>query len=163
MRIDQNKPKNLNPWINHWHSNHKASHFARCCLWIIIWNACIWRELQTGFFISRKNILISFESELVFLCLQMHPKMEIKSRELRSGMLTMTKKLFMEKFFLTTRMIADHLPSHCYSGLKWAWHVQISSSALSPLTRFNFPSNISQLFFMDKNIFIVVVEGRFVY
>lgn len=55
MRIDQNKPKNLNPWINHWHSNHKASHFARCCLWIIIWNACIWRELQTGFFYQQEK------------------------------------------------------------------------------------------------------------
>ena len=83
MRIDQNKPKNLNPWINHWHSNHKASHFAVVVLFVNHHLECLHmkRKLQTGFFINRKIFSSVLRANFVlFFCLQMHPKMEIKKQ-----------------------------------------------------------------------------------
>ena len=71
MRIDQNKPKNLNPWINHWHSNHKASHFAVVVLFVNHHLECLHmkRKLQTGFFINRKIFSSVFRANLVLFFL----------------------------------------------------------------------------------------------
>lgn len=98
MRIDQNKPKNLNPWINHWHSNHKASHFAVVVLFVNHHLEClhIYEERTSNWiFLSTWKIFSSvLRAKFVFiLCLQMHPKMEIKKQRTQKWNVDDDKKI----------------------------------------------------------------------
>lgn len=107
MRIDQNKPKILNPM------NKSLEYMQNPINHLIIFSSesfgmskCIWEAKQD--FLSQKNIfLISFESEL-----HSEPENRKKSWKVECWW---QKKLFME-FFLTRLQIIYHSGLKCSSS-----------------------------------------------
>lgn len=160
MRIDQNKPKSLNPWINHWHSNHKASHFAVVVLFVNHHLEClhIYEERTSNwiFFINMENILISFKSKICFYSVPANaPENGNKKAENSEVECWRWQKNYswnssspLEWLQIIYLLIAIQVWSE--HGM-YKFHRVLSPS----LTRFNFPSNIFPFFSCTK-IFLLL-------
>lgn len=112
-------------------------------LWIIIWNAFENSKKRTGFFYRKK----------IFFSSVFRERIAAENSKLKSGMLTMTKKLFME-FFLYSKE-KKWLQIIYHSGF------EVSSTSTSILTRFNIDL-ISEYITgkISQRKILVVVEGR---